>query len=205
MHQQRASSRKQQRLFRRRNRHLLPTRVKVLPSHALIPSSRGRGFTIVELVVVLLLLGILSVYAGSRFVRPSAFAPTTVAHAIVDVVRYAHQLAVSRQDALVTMTLIESGTELRLTVSTDVDGTALSETVSHYGLTIDASSGAATATLDATTGLTLQFAASGDLDSVLIGGSTGDAASGAELALSGDTARTLCVYPTGYVANAACS
>ena len=76
----------------------------------------------VELIAVVMLLGILSMAAVSRMVRPSAFAPGIVAQAIIAEARIAQQRAASRGDALVTLTVDQLGSDWRLALSTDVDG-----------------------------------------------------------------------------------
>jgi len=54
------------------------------------------GFTVVELVVVIVLLGILSVYAVPRFVGVASFEESGFYQETVSAARYAHQLAVGR-------------------------------------------------------------------------------------------------------------
>ena len=54
------------------------------------------GFTVVELVVVIVLLGILSVYAVPRFVGVASFETSGFYQETVSAARYAHQLAVGR-------------------------------------------------------------------------------------------------------------
>ena len=163
-----------------------------------------RGFTIVELIVVLVLLGILSVTAFSRFVRPSAFAPGIVIHAIVLEARAAQQLAASRMDAQVALLVDRSGDDWRLRVQTDVDGVVRTERVAAENTVLTAASGLTSATIDAATPLILRFDTAGDLSQVLIGAAAGDPAQGVDLSLSGDSTRQACVYPSGYVADAAC-
>ena len=172
-----------------------------MPSHKL---SCG-GFTIVELITVIILLGILSTVALSRFVSPDAFAPGIVTHALLAEARFAQQLAVSRHDAVVSLNVDQLGSDWRLRTSTDLDGVVRTETVAVKNTSITASSGAASDDIDASTPLVLQFDAAGDLGSITLGVAAGDASLGVSLSVYGDTTRVVCIYPTGYASDAACS
>ena len=68
-----------------------------------------------------------------------------------------------------------------------------------------ASSGAASASIDAAVLLLITFLHSGDVASVMIGASVGDPSVGVDLLLSGDSNRSICIYPSGYSSDAACS
>ena len=72
-------------------------------------SKRALGFTIVELVVVLLLLGILSATALSRFVEPSAFAPRTIAGALMAQTHFAALSAQTSADDVDFVVLPSAG------------------------------------------------------------------------------------------------
>lgn len=60
------------------------------------PIKSQRAFTLIELVVVILLLGIISINVGSRFFSGSAFADRKVADELIEAIRYAQHLAMSR-------------------------------------------------------------------------------------------------------------
>ncbi|MGF1698174.1 type II secretion system GspH family protein [Vibrio lamellibrachiae] len=50
-------------------------------------SSKQQGFTLVELIVVILLIAIVSVYAGSRYLGVSSFSAFTAQEQIISVIR----------------------------------------------------------------------------------------------------------------------
>lgn len=64
---------------------------------------RLRGFTLIELIVVMLVLGIISTYAASRFFSRSAFDEAGFTQESLAAVRYAQKLAIA------------SGCDIRLT------------------------------------------------------------------------------------------
>ena len=164
-----------------------------------------KGFTIIELITVVVLLGILSMVAFSRFVRPSAFVPSIVAHGIVAETRLAQQRANSRRDAVVTLTIDRVGTDWRFLHSTDVDGVVRTELVGASNTTLQAQSGAANNTVDAANALVLQFDNNGDVVSVTVGADVGDPALGVSVSLTGDSDRDVCIYPTGYAVEESCA
>lgn len=63
----------------------------------IFPHSKNQhGFTLVELIVVILLLGIISINVGSRFFGNTTFSDRKVADELVEAIRYAQHLAMSR-------------------------------------------------------------------------------------------------------------
>lgn len=163
------------------------------------------GFTIIELITVVVLLGILSMVAFSRFVQPSAFAPGVVAHGVVAETRLAQQRASSRRDAVVTLTVDRSGADWRFVHSTDLDGAVRTELIGAANTTLQAQSGIANGAVDAANPLVLRFNADGDLSLVSIGAAIGDPAQGVGIVLAGDSNRELCVYSTGYAVEEPCA
>ena len=154
--------------------------------------------------MVVILLGILSISAISRFVQPSAFSPGIVAEATIAEIRFAQQLAASRRDATVTFALDRLGTDWRFQVITDVDGLVRTELVEAENTTVQATNGALTDSIDGGTPLIMQFSHAGDLAAVTIGAVAGSPAMGVGLGIDGDSRRDACVYPSGYASAAAC-
>jgi prepilin-type N-terminal cleavage/methylation domain-containing protein len=164
-----------------------------------------RGFTIVELIAVVILLSILGVFAMGRMTSPAMFAPAIVSEALVAQLRAAQQIAVSRRDAVVSVTVDQQGADWRLRIESDVDGVMRVERVDADGTTMTATSGGVTGMLDVSSALTLSFDHAGDLDAVSIGGVAGVPAAGVAVSVAGDSVRQICIYPSGYANSDACS
>ena len=169
-----------------------------------LPLSHRAGFTIVELVVVILLLGALSAVAVARFVRPSAFVPSVVTGALVQEARLAQQLATSRADASVSLIVDQVGSDWRFRISNTVDGVTRTELVGADNSALQVSSGAATGAVSTASPLTVTYDGAGDLAAVMIGAVAGDPATGVAIDLAGDSSRSICIYPSGYATDDAC-
>ena len=147
----------------------------------------------------MLLLGVLSAVAFSRFVAPSAYAPSILAQQLRAEIMMAQAQAGNRQDAQVAFELIASAADWRMQTLNDLDGVVRETLIERDNTAIVASSGAASASLDATNSLRVEFDGLGGLTLVRVAGTDGDASTGAQLVVTGDSSRTLCIYPSGYV------
>ena len=61
------------------------------------PRARGAGFTLVEFVVTLLILGILAAIAAPRFQDASAFTQRGFADQVIAALRYAQKIAIAKR------------------------------------------------------------------------------------------------------------
>jgi len=165
---------------------------------------RISGFTLVELIVVIILLSVLSVTAISRMVTPSAFEVGALADAILTQLRAGHQLAATRRNDLVSVVLDSDGGEWRLRVNSAAEGTLKTVWVDADSVQVTASSGAASALLGPGSPLALYYDSLGDLATVTIHSNAGAPDLGVALTLAGDSNRQICVYATGYAVPEAC-
>jgi MSHA pilin protein MshC len=67
-----------------------------------------RGFTIIELVVVMVLLGILVAYAAPRFSGRGGYSELTAREDVKQALRYAQQLAMTQTNKVVTFSVLSS-------------------------------------------------------------------------------------------------
>ncbi len=69
---------------------------------------KQRGFTLIELVTVIILLGILSTFAISRFPSTQSYSTTIIKNQLLASARLAQQTSLSRASSAVNVTLIVS-------------------------------------------------------------------------------------------------
>ena len=95
-----------------------------------------RGFTLVELIIVILLVGILAINVGTRFFSNSSFADRNVADELVEAIRYTQHLAMSRGGGIQIVT-----TPTKYTIQqTDTTPIPNPNRTGNYSITIPASS-----------------------------------------------------------------
>lgn len=162
-----------------------------------------RGFTIVELIVVVILLSVLSMTAISRFVQPSAFSPRLLTEAFSSASHHASQLAVTdtpsvsievsggAEDYLFT---VRKGAALRRNMRIERDGLTL----------VVSNNGAPIGSIDGPDSLTVNLAADGDVASATFAGVPLDPSVGIELGVQGHAKPLRCLQPSGYVAETGC-
>ena len=76
---------------------------------------KSSGFTLVELIVVIILVAIVSLYAASRYIGRSSFAPAVAQEQVISVIR---QVQVNRmQSNGVNSCAADSNTALRITAT----------------------------------------------------------------------------------------
>ncbi len=71
------------------------------------------GFTLTELVVVLVLLGVLAAYIAPRFSGRDGFSELTVQQDLIQSIRFAQQLAMSRTDRAISLVTTANRIDVR--------------------------------------------------------------------------------------------
>jgi prepilin-type N-terminal cleavage/methylation domain-containing protein len=161
------------------------------------------GFTIVELIVVVILLGILSMTAISRLVQPSAFSPRLMTEAFSSASHHASQLAVT-DTPLVSLEVtggaddyvfaVRKGVALRRNMRVERDNLTL----------IVSNNGALIGPIEGADSLIINLAADGDVASATFAGVPLDPSAGIELSVQGLVKPLRCLHPSGYVAETGC-
>ncbi len=166
------------------------------------------GFTVVELVAVLVLMGILAATATSRMVGSNAYAPALISQQFVAIGRLAQQTALARQDASVSLDVDQNGGDWRFRVQVD-DGastaTAHEERTAVLNTNLTVSSGAVTVPLGPAASLHLVFDGIGGLAAGNVAATTLSTDVGVGLTASGDSASGVCIGSTGHAYRGACS
>ena len=169
-----------------------------------------QGFTLIELITVIVLLGILSAFAISRFPSSQSYSTTVIKNQLIASIRLAQQTALSR--ASVDRSTNSSSLQTQLQITRDSDNWSLNITsgpISHnaqvkrsnetvyYGTNTSASCSA----LTASTSIPLTLIFDGDGNRV--------PATALRICINTPSSSTadveLCISPSGYVYEGICA
>ena len=168
------------------------------------PTRLTQGFTIVELVTVILLLGILSAVAIGRSGQASDFEPRMFASTAAEQYRFAHGLSTGRFGDPVSYSITSSGGTWQFITASAADGEVRREVMADADVSLLINNGATSLAASAANGLRIEFAPTGDVAAAYLGALTLQVDLGLELRVAGDSTHDLCVYPTGYLSVGSC-
>lgn len=162
------------------------------------------GFTIVELITVILLLGVVSAVVIARSGRTSDFEPRRFASTAAQQYRFAHGLSSGRYDDPIRFSISASSTNWQFVTASIADGEVRREDLVAEDISVSIANGSTTENLSPGDVLQIDFAASGDIAAAQIGSVALQAAQGIELTISGNSTHSLCIYSTGYLGTGVC-
>ncbi len=162
------------------------------------------GFTIVELITVIVLLGVLSAVAVARGGRSSDFEPRRFTSTAAEQYRFAHGLSSGRYGDTIRFSIEESAGAWRFTTASTVDGGVRQEELSAPGIALSLTNGANSLSFSSGENLQLEFSPTGDLSAVQLGATVLQPNLGIELNIVGSSSHSLCIYPTGYLGAGNC-
>lgn len=163
------------------------------------------GFTLVEMVTVIAILGVIAAVAMSRILSGNALNAIVVRDQIISLARTAQQNALGRADVELVITPSAGSEEITLSTSDGSGGiesyTFSMNTVVLTGDINDTDSCAVTSGADAITNaapMTLTFGELGDLGVSGVDGSTGAVTSALRICLNDTVSESVCVSPSGF-------
>ncbi|MCK6262268.1 type II secretion system GspH family protein [Vibrio sp. ZSDE26] len=164
-----------------------------------------QGFTLVELIVVILLIAIVSVYAGTRYLGVSSFSAFTAQEQIISVIR---QVQVNR----IQTNISDIYTYCNDVGNPDLQELCLRSRVTANSSCVGSSSGCSssdsTTRSDVVTADKVSFSTTPPLSTItfdLLGNPLGSASGGVSILITaGQSAANVCINPQGYVYGGAC-
>ncbi len=175
-------------------------------THAANMKTRQAGFSLVELIIVITLIGIVSVVAMSRMISGNAFNAPIARDAILSMARAAQQNAIGHTDIVMTLDVV--GNELQLTLEAGATvletATAPLDEVTLRADVNETDSCAATpgaTVLGPGSGMVVEYDALGSLlqgGPVSGGGYPYDPTAGMRICINAEVLNSVCISPAGY-------
>lgn len=169
---------------------------------------RGPGFTIVELVIIILILGIVSAFGIARVLRGDTLDSAVISDQVISMARAAQQKSIGRND--VKLRIEPVGNNLSISIS---DGSGILETssVSVEGISLFGDINQQTACTESPSGvlitnssvMELNYNSLGDLLSGGVGG-VNSIETGARICLTPDVIFSICISAAGYAYRGNC-
>jgi MSHA pilin protein MshC len=168
--------------------------------------SRQAGFSLVELIIVITLVGIVAVVAMSRMLGPNTFNAPIVRDAILSMARSAQQNAIGHTDIVMTLDVVGNELQLMLEAGTTLLSSAMApmQDVTIRADVNETDSCAVTqgeTLLGPGSSLVVEYDA---LGSLLQGGPVNGAGypyeptAGMRLCINGEVINSICISPAGY-------
>ena len=170
-------------------------------------SAQPKGFTIIELVIVIVLIGIISAIIMSRFLGGNTFTPSIVQQQIISLARIAQQSSLGRADVTLTITPNAGGDQVTIEAEESAGATTIQAvTIPMDSVTLsgDINKTASCAVDDGDTAITnaapmvLDFGELGDLQDSGIGGGAAAITSAVRICINNSAADSICVAPSGF-------
>lgn len=163
------------------------------------------GFTLIELIITLVILGIVSAVVIPRFISGNSFNAVLVRDQLVAMIRNAQQAALGRANVSLTFTPNSGGSDLSVaradsvgpteTVNIDLSSVTLSGDIN---VTSSCGSVNGQAAITDSTPMTINFGELGSLANSGVTGSVGPVNSGLRICLNNDPVFSVCVSPSGF-------
>ena len=173
--------------------------------------SGQRGFTFIELVTVIALMGILSVVALPRLIGSDSFGGEEVARQFIAGARLAQQQAMAHTNGAVSLNVARDGAGYNFAVTFDNAGapqTLFGAQAKFAKVNVQVVAGGLNAALGVGQSLQFSFTPRSDLSAVVLAGAPGSINGGVALTIDGQQPSSqqaqLCVAASGYAHRGTC-
>ncbi len=165
---------------------------------------RTEGFTLVELITVILLLGIVSSVVIARSGNSSDFEPRKFASTAAEQYRFAHGLSAGRYGDLVSFSISNTSGTWQFVTASLSEGEVRREAMADESVSLLINNGTTSLSASTANSVRVEFAPTGDVSAAYLGTLALQVDLGIELSVTGGSTHNLCIYPTGYLSVDSC-